>query len=245
MNAATVLSIGIFFSLIVAGLSHSLPSALYNGLTAQHVGSATATGISKLPPLGVLFAAFLGYNPMKELLGSSSGGVPAANVKTMEGHSYFPHLITQPFHDGLAVAFWFAIIACVIASLASVFIPRQKKAERVVHESLGSELAATAGEETFGVSELVAPHMVADDGGGEVIGLVTTATGAPAPGVTVTALNAAGEAVATTVTGATGQYTMFVPDFGDHIIVAAGMRSDAVPVDVTPETAPVSLRLGS
>jgi MFS family permease len=131
MNAAMVLSIGIFFSLIVAGLSGSLPSALFHGLTNQGVPASAATSISKLPALGVLFAAFLGYNPMKELLGSLSTKLPAHNVATMTGHSFFPHLITQPFHDGLTVAFWFAIVASVVAALASLFTGKKKEPEQV------------------------------------------------------------------------------------------------------------------
>src|SRR6202035_3982700 len=69
MTSAGVLSIGIFFSLMVAGLSTKLPSAMFGGLTAQGVPAATAGTISHLPPIGVLFAAFLGYNPMQQLLG--------------------------------------------------------------------------------------------------------------------------------------------------------------------------------
>jgi len=126
MNAASVLSIGIFFSLIVTGLTHSLPSALYDGLTRQDVPAAAATAVSKLPALGVLFAAFLGFNPMKSLLGSLSGHLPAANVTVMTGHSFFPQLITQPFHDGLVVAFWFAIAVSVVAAVASAFTGKRK-----------------------------------------------------------------------------------------------------------------------
>jgi MFS family permease len=137
MNAATVLSIGIFFSLIVAGLSRSLPSALYHGLTAQDVPSAAATSISKLPALGVLFAAFLGYNPMKELLGPVSSHLPADKVATMTGHSFFPELITGPFHDGLVVAFWFAVVASVVAAIASFFTGKRT----VVYESPAAEVA--------------------------------------------------------------------------------------------------------
>jgi MFS family permease len=127
MNAASVLSIGIFFSLIVAGLTHSLPSALYDGLTAQDVPPAAATGVAHLPALGVLFAAFLGYNPMKTLLGPLSGHLPAANLSVLTGHSYFPQLITEPFHDGLVITFWFAIGASVVAAVASVFTGRKDK----------------------------------------------------------------------------------------------------------------------
>src|SRR6201996_4514089 len=127
MNAASVLSIGIFFSLIVAGLSHSLPSALYNGLTQQDVPQAAAASVAKLPALGVLFAAFLGYNPMQSLLGSLSGHLPPAKLTLMTGHSFFPELITRPFHDGLVVTFWFAIGASVVAAVASVFTGKDKR----------------------------------------------------------------------------------------------------------------------
>jgi hypothetical protein len=126
MNAASVLSIGIFFSLIVAGLTHSLPSALYDGLTRQDVPPAAALGVSKLPALGVLFAAFLGYNPMRTLLGPLSGQLAPDNLTVLTGHSYFPQLITQPFHDGLVITFWFAIGASVVAAVASAFTGRAK-----------------------------------------------------------------------------------------------------------------------
>jgi MFS family permease len=126
MNAASVLSIGIFFSLIVTGLAHSLPSALYNGLTQQDVPAAAATAVSTLPPLGVLFAAFLGYNPMGSLLGPVSGHLPAAKLTLLTGHSFFPQLITQPFHEGLIIAFSFAIAVSVLAAAASAFTGKTK-----------------------------------------------------------------------------------------------------------------------
>ena len=69
-NSAMVLSIGIFFSLIILGLSASLPSHLYAGLTAQGVPAAAASGVSHLPPTAVMFAALLGYNPIQMLLGA-------------------------------------------------------------------------------------------------------------------------------------------------------------------------------
>jgi MFS family permease len=151
MNAAMVLSIGIFFSLIVAGLSRSLPSTLYHGLTTQSVPPGAATSISKLPALGVLFAAFLGYNPMKELLGPLASKLPAHNVSTLTGHSFFPQLITNPFHDGLVVAFWFAIIASVVAALASLFTGKKAAAAHVEvgldMEPPEAELAWAAAEE--------------------------------------------------------------------------------------------------
>ncbi|MCO5969734.1 MFS transporter [Actinoallomurus soli] len=160
-NAAMVLSIGIFFSLMVAGLSHSLPSSMESGLTAQGVPAQTAHGISQLPPIAVLFAAFLGYNPMQQLLGPELHKLPADHASYLTGRSFFPHLITQPFHDGLTVAFWFAIVACVVAAIASLLTKRNKPGqEPAEHESLGSELAGVTGEAGIALSEPTVPQMV-------------------------------------------------------------------------------------
>jgi MFS family permease len=114
-NTAFVLSIGIFFSLMVAGLSGSLPTAMSHGLIAQGVPAHTASTLSHLPPIGVLFAAFLGYNPMKQLLANT----PAAHSAYLTGRQFFPHLITTPFQQGLTIAFAFAIAANVGAAIAS------------------------------------------------------------------------------------------------------------------------------
>ena len=129
MNAGMVLSLGIFFSLMVAGLSSSLPHTLSSGLTAQGVPAQTATSISHLPPVATLFAAFLGYNPMQQLLGPSTlHALPASNAQTLTGREFFPHLISGPFHDGLMVVFWLAIAMAVIGAVASA-LPGKAAAE--------------------------------------------------------------------------------------------------------------------
>src|SRR5487761_1778753 len=126
-NAAFVLSIGIFFTLIITGLAGSLPSAMFGGLTAQGVPAAAAHQISHLPPIALLFSAFLGYNPMKQILGSKVlSHLPAGHAATLTSHSFFPHLISTPFHDGLSVAFIFAIAANVVAALASTLTRARK-----------------------------------------------------------------------------------------------------------------------
>src|ERR1700750_461586 len=127
-NSAFVLSIGVFFTLMVAGLSSKLPAAMYSGLPAQGVPPATATPISHLPPIGVLFASFLGYNPMQQLLGPLLHQLPAAHAAYLAGRQFFPHLITAPFHSGLGVAFGFAIAACVVAAVASALTGRRPPA---------------------------------------------------------------------------------------------------------------------
>jgi MFS family permease len=160
MNSASVLSIGIFFSLMVAGLASKLPTSMFSGLTAQGIPASAATTISHLPPIGVLFAAFLGYNPMQQLLGPLLSHLPSAHAAYVTGREFFPNLITQPFHDGLGVAFGFAIAASIIAAIASGLTGRTKPAaeSQAPAESLGSELAAVAGEGGFEPSELVVPN---------------------------------------------------------------------------------------
>jgi MFS family permease len=163
-NSASVLSIGIFFSLMVAGLASKLPASMFSGLTAQGVPASAATTISHLPPIGVLFAAFLGYNPMQQLLGPLLNHLPSAHAAYVTGREFFPNLITAPFHDGLAVAFGFAIAASVIAAIASgltgkIKLPGAGPGAGPA-ESLGSELAAVAGEGGFEPAELVVPDEV-------------------------------------------------------------------------------------
>ena len=161
MNTSFVLSIGIFFSLMVAGLSSKLPGALSSGLTAQGVPTAAATQISHLPPIGVLFAAFLGYNPMQQLLGPLLGHLSSVHAAYVTGRQFFPHLITSPFHSGLGVAFAFAIAASLIAAVASLLTGRSKPAGPP--EPLGAELAAVAGEGGLEPSEIVGPASTADE----------------------------------------------------------------------------------
>src|SRR5690348_10081494 len=136
-NSAMVLSIGIFFSLIILGLSASLPSHLYAGLTAQGVPAADATRLSHLPPTAVMFAALLGYNPIQMLLGPALTKLPAHSAAYLTGHSFFPSLIAAPFQSGLDVAFDFAIAACLIAAVASLL-----RGKRYVHEVGGAAAVA-------------------------------------------------------------------------------------------------------
>ncbi|GGZ70961.1 MFS transporter [Streptomyces subrutilus] len=140
-NSAIVLSIGIFFSLMIAGLSSSLPGALTGGLTAQGVPAADAARVAALPPVGVLFASLLGYNPVGTLLGSGVvDRLPPGNASYLTGREFFPKLISGPFEQGLSVAFGFAIACCLIAAVASLL-----RGGRYVHdEAVAREAEATA-----------------------------------------------------------------------------------------------------
>jgi MFS family permease len=128
-NAGMVLSMGVFFSLMVAGLSGSLPQTLTTGLTAQGVPAQAAHAVAQLPPVGVLFAAFLGYNPIQNLLGHTIlSHLPAANAAKLTGREFFPHLISHPFHDGLVVVFSLAIAMSLAAAAASLIRGRTQAA---------------------------------------------------------------------------------------------------------------------
>lgn len=118
-NSAMVLSIGVFFTLIITGLATNLPSVMMSGLTAQGVPATTAQTISHLPPTATLFSAFLGYNPVKELLGASLTHLPVAKAAYLTGRSFFPKLISSAFSKGLDQAFYFAFFMTVIAGIAS------------------------------------------------------------------------------------------------------------------------------
>ena len=119
-NSAQVLSIGIFFTLMINGLSATLSTTLTQGLMAHGVPHAVAQHVANLPPVSILFAAFLGYNPIQTLVGPQVlDHLSAADRATLTGHSFFSNLISAPFHSGLTEAFIFAAIVCLIAAATS------------------------------------------------------------------------------------------------------------------------------
>jgi MFS family permease len=122
LNSGMSLSIGIFFTLMVLGLAASLPGTLTAGLTQQGVPAPVATQVSTLPPVGSLFAAFLGFNPVARLLGPSGtlDTLPRASADTLTGKEFFPHLISGPFHQGLVVVFGAAAAMMVLGALFSL-----------------------------------------------------------------------------------------------------------------------------
>jgi MFS family permease len=141
-NSAQVLSIGIFFSLMIVGLAAHLPGALHDGLVAHGVPEADATRVAQLPPVASLFAAFLGYNPMQHLLGPHVlASLPHAQAVTLTGRSFFPSLMSAPFASALKFAFTFALIACLIAAAASLL-----RGPRYQHDEEPPWRAAVEGE---------------------------------------------------------------------------------------------------
>jgi len=145
-NSAQVLSIGIFFTLIIIGLSASLPLHLSSGLIKEGVNPTLAVKIAHLPPVSVLFAAFLGYNPVKQLLGPYLKTLSASHQAILTGRGFFPSLISQPFKSGLHEAFLFAIIACLVAAIAS-----WSRGKKYIHQP-EADLETQLSLETSGVS---------------------------------------------------------------------------------------------
>jgi MFS family permease len=129
-NAGSSLSIGIFFSLMVIGLANALPTAMSSGLQQQGIPAALADQVATTPPVGSLFAAFLGYNPMAELLAPSDGlHLPGVNAEVLTGKTFFPELLAGPFHSGLVVVFGVAAAMTVIGAIASMFNPGRYSSE--------------------------------------------------------------------------------------------------------------------
>lgn len=127
MNSAMVLSIGIFFTLIIVGLSSELPNTLYHGLVAHGVLSPDARKVADLPPTSSVFSAFLGYNPVQSMLAPMGvlQHLKPAQAAFLTGRSFFPNLIAVPFAHGLHEALDFAIVACLIAAGASMMLGKQ------------------------------------------------------------------------------------------------------------------------
>jgi MFS family permease len=147
-NSASVLSMGLFFTIVTLGLAARLPSALYKGLTAAGVAPGPAHLVANEPPIGSLFSAFLGYNPIQELLGPTGAlkNMSPHQVAYIEGRSFFPQLIEEPFANGMHLAFTFAAIATAIAVVFSAIRPKlYLHASEPLVEELAEGASETAG----------------------------------------------------------------------------------------------------
>jgi len=129
-NSGTALSIGVFFSLMIAGLATSLPARLLSGLQEQGVPHAVAQHVASLPPVSSMFAAVLGENPVAHLLGPTGAlsSLSPAHQHALTGTEFFPRLIAAAFHHGLVTVFSVAAGLSVLAAFASLL-----RGDRYVH----------------------------------------------------------------------------------------------------------------
>jgi MFS family permease len=126
VNLSFMFSLVIFFSLLITGISSSLPAVLYNGLVAQNVSSAVALQVSRLPPTAAIFAAMLGENPMKAMLPQSViSALPPANAKVLLGTVFFPTLLSKPFMNGIRMVFYLGAAMALIAAACSALPSRR------------------------------------------------------------------------------------------------------------------------
>ncbi|MBJ6999136.1 MFS transporter [Streptomyces sp. SID4946] len=129
-NSGTALSIGVFFSLMVSGLAATLPKTLGSGLAAHGVPAATAHQVASLPPVSTLFATFLGNNPIGHLLaGGTLDQLTAAQRATLTGHTFFPELVSGPFHHGLTIVFSVAAGMALVSAVASALRGGHERAD--------------------------------------------------------------------------------------------------------------------
>ena len=149
-NTGMPLSIGVFFTLMIGGLSSTVPSAMYRGLTSNGVAARLATTLSHLPAVGYLFAAFLGYNPLRTLLGPKVlSALPTADASRIVSNSFFPSVIAGPFHDGVVVVSLFSIAIFLVAAAASWlrggrYVHDEREAEFPGAEPMAGDAPATA-----------------------------------------------------------------------------------------------------
>ncbi len=136
-NSGSIVSIGVFFSMITAGLAAALPATLSTGLINTGIPASVADKIAHLPPTSALFAAFLGYNPMATLIPTNVlHALPAARQANLLGHAFFPNLISPPFLLGIHSVFYLATLMCIVAGVASLLRGKhQMAADTVVNPS--------------------------------------------------------------------------------------------------------------
>ncbi|MDT7741897.1 MAG: hypothetical protein QOE59_975 [Actinomycetota bacterium] len=264
-NAATVLSIGIFFSMLILGLSSSLPSALRGGLLAHGVPVAAAQRISELPPVSTLFASLLGYNPMQTLLGPQVlAQVGPQQAEFLTGRSFFPSLISGPFGDGLTFALVFAAACCVVAALASLLrggkYAYQEPDAAVAAEPVGddvdgapvAEATATGGDRTpvgvgaagsnghGGTNGHSGPngHGDGSPASGRLLrGRVLGPDATPTPAV-LTLVDRSGRQAGRTLSDDDGRFRLEPPSPGDFLVIATPQGSDG---SVAPRATQVSV----
>ena len=148
MNAGTMLSMGIFFSMIIGSLAANLPFAMQHGLSQFALPHAMVVSLSHLPPMAVLFASLLGYNPLAHLIPTAViAHLPAVQSRLMLSSRFFPTLIAHAFMKSLRVVFLFSAGLSLVAAVLSVF-----RGQRYIYDE-SEDAGASQGTTAVGASE--------------------------------------------------------------------------------------------
>jgi MFS family permease len=221
------LSMGLFFTLLVAGLNARVPGAMYTGLVRHGVPATTAAALSHAPPLGYIFAAFLGYNPLRSLLGPAVlSHLSASQAAQLTSRSFFPQLIGPGFVSSLDIILVVAVVMSVVAAVASLFrgakyvhVDEESAAQRRVARGLPHATSRKPQAPGLGLEPSV------DGGGGEAGGI-----GAAAPGA------GAGLAAGGPGDGVEGGNAGPVPAGGEMVVARLRVVAEAVDAnDLHPE----------
>ena len=120
-NVGQTMSIAIFFTIVLAGLSNSLPGAISSALATSGVPSAIASRfVSGITPTGALFATFLGYNPITAgLTPQLASSIPQNALTNLQNPTFFPNAIAPAFMSALRLTFYIGAGISLIAAVAS------------------------------------------------------------------------------------------------------------------------------
>jgi EmrB/QacA subfamily drug resistance transporter len=123
-NTGQTISLAIFFTVIITGLSGSLPAALSGAMTSAGVPQL-ASAFSAISPTSALFSAFLGYNPIQSILAnpqlsSAVAQIPSSTLTYLEGKTFFPNAIAPSFISALDLSFYIGAALSLAAALASL-----------------------------------------------------------------------------------------------------------------------------
>ena len=157
-NAGMMVSMGIFFTIVITGMNAHLPATMFRGLVQVGLPATVAKGLSSLPPTATLFAALLGYNPMAHLVPQAVlGALPAVKAATVVGERFFPGLISAPFMRGLREVFLFSLAMSLVAAVASLL-----RGGRYIHEERSPDESTPAPTQGDTLPRAGGPALVAD-----------------------------------------------------------------------------------
>jgi len=136
-NSGMVVSMALFFTIVIVSLTHLFPPQLAVSL-ADAGAPALVVPMSAIPPTGALFAAFLGYNPVHEILvtlpQSIVASISPATITTLTGTTWFPTTLAHAFMPSLRISFYIGALLSIIAAILS-----SMTGSRFVHEIHGKQ----------------------------------------------------------------------------------------------------------